>query len=67
MTIFFTENPYFRKDKFLHDTFFTQFVLSHASDNTTSRNIGRGTDALTVPHLKSYGGTVPLVPLSLRP
>src|SRR6218665_2101800 len=28
------------EQKFLDDIFFTQFLLSHASDNTTSRNIG---------------------------
>src|SRR6218665_2090699 len=34
--------------------FFTLFVLSRASDNTTSQNIG-GTDAWAVPHLKFRG------------
>src|SRR6218665_2209107 len=32
---------------------FTHFVLSHASTNTTSRNIG-GTDTWAVPHLKLW-------------
>src|SRR6218665_1275960 len=50
------ETPLFLK-KFLMTPFFTQFVLSHASDNTTSRNIG-GTDAWAVPHLQ-FVGTVP--------
>ena len=50
--------------KFLDDTFFTQFVLSHASDNTTSQNIG-GTDAWAVPHLKFRAH--PPVPLGIRP
>src|SRR6218665_3416902 len=36
---------------------FNLFVLSRASDNTTSQNIG-GTDA----NLKFFGGTVPPVP-----
>jgi len=35
--------------------YFTQFVLSHASDNTTSRNIG-GTDARAVPLTSNFGG-----------
>ena len=39
--------------------FFTQFVLSQASDNTTSRNIG-GTDAWAVPHLKFWGDRPPV-------
>jgi len=34
-------------------TLFYSFVLSHASNNTTSQNIG-GTDAWTVPHLKFW-------------
>src|SRR6218665_939490 len=46
--------------------FFTLFMLSRTSDNTTSQNIG-GTNAWVVPHLKFFGGTVPPVPLGLRP
>jgi len=42
---------------------FTQFALSQASDNTTSRNIG-ATDARAVPHLKFFGGTAPPAPKS---
>src|SRR6218665_1506821 len=34
--------------------FFTLFILSHTSDNTTSLNIG-GTNAWAVPHLKFWG------------
>src|SRR6218665_2452076 len=37
--------------------FYTLFVLSRISDNTTSQNIG-GTDAWAVPHLK-FGGPSP--------
>jgi len=37
---------------------FTLFILSRASNNTTSQNIG-GTDAWAVPHLK-FGGPSPL-------
>jgi len=37
--------------------FFTLFILSRASDNTPSQNIGR-TDAWAVPHFK-FWGTVP--------
>src|SRR6218665_215250 len=61
MALFFTENLFFRTKKFLHDTFFTQFVLSNASDNTTSRNIG-GTDAWAVNPTSHFWGTVPPVP-----
>src|SRR6218665_1483455 len=46
--------------------FFTLFVLSRASDNTTSQNIGGGAGAGGVPHLKFLGGRPP-VPLGLRP
>src|SRR6218665_1854061 len=35
--------------------FFTLFIRSRASDNTTSKNIG-GTDAWAVPNLKFWGG-----------
>jgi len=47
----------FRKE-FRYDTFFTLFVLSRASDKTTSQNIG-GTDSWAVPHLKFWGGPSP--------
>src|SRR6218665_490773 len=40
--------------------FFTLFMLSRTSDNTTSQNIG-GTNVWAVPHLK-FWGTVPPVP-----
>src|SRR6218665_3354789 len=43
--------------------FFTLFVLSRASDNTTSLNIG-GTDAWVVPHLKFFGDRPPRTPRS---
>ena len=64
--LFFTKNLYFRIKYSLMTHFFTQFVLSHASDNTTSRNIGR-TDACASPISYFLGGTVPPVLLSLRP
>src|SRR6218665_3265701 len=41
--------------------FFTLFVLSRASNNTTSQNIG-GTDAWAVPHFKFLRGTAPQSP-----
>jgi len=65
MTLFFTKNLYFR-EKFPRDTFFTQFILLHASDNTSSRNIGV-TDAWAVPTSHLFGGPSPPVTLSLRP
>src|SRR6218665_82910 len=40
--------------------FFTLFILSRTSDNTTSQNIG-GTNAWAVPHLK-FGGDRPPSP-----
>ena len=46
--------------------FFTLFVLSRASDNTTSQNI-EGTDAWAVPHLKFFWGTVPQSPFRSSP
>src|SRR6218665_1713092 len=49
-------------DPFLtKNTFFTLFILSRASDNTTSQNIG-GTDAWAVPHLKLLEGLSPQFP-----
>src|SRR6218665_1773818 len=41
--------------------FFTLFMLSRTSDNTTSQNIG-GTNAWAVPPPQIFGGTVPPVP-----
>src|SRR6218665_1053887 len=46
--------------------FFTLFILSRTSDNTTSPNIG-GTNAWAVPHLKIWGDRPPQSPLGLRP
>jgi len=60
MAIFFTKNLYFRTKNSFMTPIFTQFVLSHASDSTTSLNIGE-TDAWAVHHLK-FGGSVPPVP-----
>ena len=48
------EKSLFHKKSFM-TPFFTQFVLSHASNNTTSQNIG-GTDAWAVPPPQSFGG-----------
>jgi len=45
--------------------FFTLFILSHASDNTTSQNIG-GTDAWTVPPPQILGDRPAQFPLGLR-
>src|SRR6218665_2270527 len=55
------QKPLFQKRK---DNFFTLFILSHTSDNTTSLNIGR-TNAWAVPHLKFFLGG-PSLP-GLRP
>src|SRR6218665_2023220 len=54
----------------VYDHFLTRktqfFTLSRTSDNTTSQNIG-GTNAWAVPPTQILGGTVPPVPLCLRP
>jgi len=63
MTLSSQEKPLFQK-KFLDDIyFFTLFVLSRPSDNTTFQNIG-GTNALAVPPTSNFGGPFPL---GLRP
>src|SRR6218665_916272 len=46
--------------------FFTLLILSRASDNTTSLNIG-GTNAWAVPPPQIFWGAVPPAPLGLRP
>jgi len=60
MTLFSTKHLYFRANISSSTPFFSQFVLCHASNDTTSRNIGE-TDAWVVPHLK-FWVTVPPVP-----
>ena len=52
---FLTRKTTIYKKTILDNTLFrpTQFVLWHASDNTSSRNIG-GTDTRAVPHLKFF-------------
>ena len=57
-SLFLTKNVYVKH-------FFFLLELSHASNNTTSPNIG-GTDAWAVPTSK-FWGTVPQSPLGLRP
>src|SRR6218665_1271679 len=52
------EKPLFENKKFLDDTLFIQFLLSHASDNTTSRNIG----GIGRPPPQILEGTVPQSP-----
>ena len=59
------KNTYFRKE-FLDDTFFTLFVLSRASNDTISQNIG-GTDAWAVPTSNLFGWNAPQSPIGLRP
>jgi len=41
------------------NTFFTLLILSRASDNTTSQNIGGGDGCMGVPTTSNFGGTVP--------
>src|SRR6218665_2195367 len=59
LTLFFTKNLYFifRTKNSIMTPSFTQFVLSHSSDNTTSQNIW-GKDAWAVPHLKFCRGVI---------
>src|SRR6218665_1539403 len=61
MALFFTKNLCFRTKSSSLTPFFTQFVyiLSHASDNTTSQNIGAGGGCMGRPPLQSSGGAVP--------
>ena len=60
------EKPLFHKrDPLYHTFFFTLFVFSRASDNTTSQNIG-GKDAWAIPLLK-FGGPSTQSLLGLRP
>ena len=59
------EKHYLRKEFLDWHLFSTLFDLSRPFHNTTSKNIG-GTNAWAVPHLK-FWGTVPPVPLGLRP
>src|SRR6218665_2560535 len=61
---FLHNKPLFRQ-KFIHLTFFSHFVLSRAFHNTTSPNIG-GWMPWPSP-TSNFGGTVPLATLSLRP
>ena len=56
-------NHLFQKRIPLWHLFFTLFILSRASDNTTSQNIG-GRDAWAVPHLKFWGTVAPSPPRS---
>src|SRR6218665_1984152 len=56
------KNHYFRKEFLDNNIFFTLFVLSHASDNRTSLNIGRGPMHGPSPHLKFWGDRPPSPP-----
>ena len=46
-------------------SYFSLFILSRTSDNTTSQNIG-GTNAWAVPPPQILGGRPPSLPLGLR-
>src|SRR6218665_1721210 len=63
--LFTRKNP-ISENNSLVTPFFTLFLLSRSSDNTTSQNIG-GTDAWAIPHLKFFWGAVPQSLLGLRP
>src|SRR6218665_3621695 len=56
--LFFTRKTTISEKNFLITPFFTLFVLSRASDNITSLNIGE-TNAWAVPHLKFWGDRPP--------
>src|SRR6218665_544554 len=65
---FLHDKNLFQNKKFLDDSFFTQFLLSHASDNTRAYfSKYWGTDAWAVPPPHILEGTIPQSPLSLRP
>src|SRR6218665_1882878 len=55
------KNSYFRKEFLDKTIFYTLFVLSRASDNTTSLNIG-GTNAWAVLPTSNLGGRPPSLP-----
>src|SRR6218665_3376932 len=63
---FFTRKTTISEKNSLTTLFFTLFVLSCASDNTTFQIIG-GTDAWAVPHLKFFWGKRPPVPFRSPP
>src|SRR6218665_2062849 len=65
MTLFLMKGLHFRTKNSFMSHFVKHFVLSRASHNTTSPNIG-GTDAWAAPHLK-FGGTVHPVPSKSPP
>src|SRR6218665_1925739 len=65
MALFFTKTSISEQKYSFMTPFFTQFVHSHASDNTTSRNIG-GDGRMGRPPTSNFFGTVPPAPLSLR-
>src|SRR6218665_586360 len=60
------KNHYFRKEFLDKTIFFTLFVLSCASDNTTSLNIGED-QCMVRPPPQILEGTVPPVPLRSPP
>src|SRR6218665_2894582 len=60
---FFTRKTPISENNSFMTPFSTLFVLSRASDNTTSQNIGR-TDAWAVPHLEFLGDRPPVPPRS---
>src|SRR6218665_3282770 len=61
------KNHYFKQEILNKTVFFTLFILSHTSNNTTSLNIG-GPMHGPSPHLKFFWGTVPpVLPPGLRP
>src|SRR6218665_1673316 len=62
---FLYEKPLFQNKNVVHDTFFKQqfvLVLSHASDNSTSRNIERMDAWAVPPPPKFFWGGVPCPP-----
>src|SRR6218665_2353791 len=61
---FFKRKTTFSENNFLMTLFFTLFILSRTSDNTTSKHIG-GTEAWESP-TSNFWGTVSPVPLGLR-
>jgi len=67
MTFSSQEQPLFFRKEFLYETFFTLFVLSLASDNTTSKKYWRDGCMDRPPHLKFLGAVPPVLGLGLRP
>src|SRR6218665_590494 len=67
MTLSSQETPAISKKNSFMTPFFTLFVLTRASDNTTSQNNIGVDECMGRPPTSTFGGTVPQSPPGLRP